>query len=282
LLASLPASINADLVVVPALGEASEGEYVDLAIAMADAAATIGGLALLDPPTAVVQQVAANPTTYGSLLADLADQIRAAATSPANAAIFSSPLVGPSPYGTTPASVAVAAVIARTDALIGTWGQPAGMRAELPARPLLEPSLELTGFLSGSGVNVLMLQHDTPVVWGARTLSTEIPGRYIATTRTLATIHKTIQHGLQSYVFAPNDGETWLAVIRSISNYLMTLYNEGGLLGEIASDAFTVNVGLGSTMDADDLLNGLMRVTVAVAVAEPGVFVQQNFVLDMQ
>lgn len=281
LLANLPPSISADLVVVPAMGEASVDEFLALATAMVEAAATIEGMALLDPPTSLVQQAAANPTSWGEL-ASLTLQLSGPLSSPAHAAIYSSPLMGPSPYLATPASVAVAAVIAQTDAVIGTWGPPAGPRAVLPARPLLEPSVELAGSLMAVGINPLMLQrNDTPVVWGDRTLSTEMPGRYIANTRTLATIHKTIQQGLQSYVFEPNDNETWLSVIRSVSNYLTTLWNAGGLPGDRASDAFSVNVGLGSTMTSQDLLNGLMRVNVSVAVAEPGVFVTQNFVLDM-
>lgn len=42
-------------------------------------------------------------------------------------------------------------------------------------------------------------------------------------------------------------------------------------------DAFTVQVGLGTTMTAQDILNGIMRVTVALAVMQPDVFVEQSF-----
>ena len=280
-LANLPGSIPADLIVVPAMGGASGSEYLELATAMTAAAANIDGLALLDPPTTLVQQAAADPTTHGPALVTLAEHIRGTVSSPANAALYSSPLVGPSPYGETPASVAAATVIAQSDADVGTWGAPAGMRAVLPARPLLEPSISLAGSLNAAGVNPLMLQDGEPVIWGARTLSTELPQQYIANSRTLETIHKTIQRGLTSYVFQPNTAATWQSVASSVTAYLTSLWNEGGLLGSSASDAFSVEVGLGSTMTADDILNGIMRVTVKLAVMQPNEFVELTLEQEM-
>jgi phage tail sheath protein FI len=41
-------------------------------------------------------------------------------------------------------------------------------------------------------------------------------------------------------------------------------------------DAFQVNIGLGSTMTADDLLNGYLRVTAQVAVVHPAEFIVIN------
>ncbi len=122
-LAKLTETIQADLIIVPAIGGPSGSEYLALATAMTAAAANIDGLALLDPPTAVVQQAAADPATHDPALVALAEQIRGAVSSLANAALYSSPMVGPSTYGETPASVAAATVIAQNDADVGTWGR---------------------------------------------------------------------------------------------------------------------------------------------------------------
>ncbi len=58
-----------------------------------------------------------------------------------------------------------------------------------------------------------------------------------------------------------------------ISNFLRGLWNSGGLQGASPADAFSVEVGLGKTMSAEDILNGIMRVTVKVAVVHPAEFI---------
>lgn len=47
-------------------------------------------------------------------------------------------------------------------------------------------------------------------------------------------------------------------------------------------DAFEVHVGLGDTMTADDILEGIMRITVLVAVTHPAEFIEITFQQQMQ
>lgn len=47
-------------------------------------------------------------------------------------------------------------------------------------------------------------------------------------------------------------------------------------------DAFEVHEGLGDTMTADDILEGIMRITVLVAVTHPAEFIEINFQQQMQ
>lgn len=47
-------------------------------------------------------------------------------------------------------------------------------------------------------------------------------------------------------------------------------------------DAFEVYVGLGDTMTADDILEGIMRITVLVAVTHPAEFIEITFQQQMQ
>ena len=47
-------------------------------------------------------------------------------------------------------------------------------------------------------------------------------------------------------------------------------------------DAFSVLVGLGETMTAEDILEGILRVTVLVAVQRPAEFMQISFQQQMQ
>jgi phage tail sheath protein FI len=54
-----------------------------------------------------------------------------------------------------------------------------------------------------------------------------------------------------------------------IENYLITKWQQGALAGAKPDDAFFVKVGLGVTMTADDILNGIMNVEIGMAVARP-------------
>ena len=74
------------------------------------------------------------------------------------------------------------------------------------------------------------------------------------------------------YVFEPNDANTWTAVNASVSNFLTGIWQQGGLFGQGPQDAFQVKIGLGSTMTADDLLNGNMCILIEVALIRPAEF----------
>ena len=81
----------------------------------------------------------------------------------------------------------------------------------------------------------------------------------------------------QAYVFAPNDKNTWEGVKSMIGSFLTSIWKQGGLQGATAASAFSVECGLGSTMTADDILNGFMNVTIKVAVVRPAEFIVLTF-----
>ena len=63
--------------------------------------------------------------------------------------------------------------------------------------------------------------------------------------------------------------------------FLNGIWKEGGLQGGSVADAFQVDIGLGSTMTAEDLLDGCMRVSVLVAVVHPAEFIEITFEQEM-
>ena len=67
-----------------------------------------------------------------------------------------------------------------------------------------------------------------------------------------------------------------------ISNFLNGIWKRGGLAGAVPDDAFSVHVGLGETMTPDDILEGIMRITVLVAVSRPAEFIEITFQQQMQ
>ncbi|KPC57361.1 Phage tail sheath protein FI [Pseudomonas amygdali pv. morsprunorum] len=85
-------------------------------------------------------------------------------------------------------------------------------------------------------------------------------------------LEQSVKLAARQYIFSPNTSDTWLAVKSMITSFLMGVWRSGGLQGSSPADAFQVNVGLGSTMTADDVLNGYLRVSVLVATVRPAEF----------
>jgi phage tail sheath protein FI len=121
------------------------------------------------------------------------------------------------------------------------------------------------------------------VVWGARTLdANSLDWRYIQVRRTLVYIETSIKTALNQFVFAANDGKTWVAATAMVSGFLQGLWSQGGLMGDKASDAFTVQCGLGSTMTGMDILNGYMIVQVTLQMIHPAEFIELTFKQKME
>ncbi len=95
-------------------------------------------------------------------------------------------------------------------------------------------------------------------------------------------LEQSIKAAAQAFVFAANDSTTWATVKSMIENFLTNVWKAGGLAGVTPSDAFSVDVGLGSTMTAVDVLEGIMRISVKVAVAHPAEFIEITFEQQMQ
>lgn len=178
-----------------------------------------------------------------------------------------------------PPSAAVAGVYAATDDTKGVWKAPANAALSPVDRPCIAITTEDQGDLNGSpdGKAINAIRYfvgDGTRVWGARTLDgNSLDWRYIQVRRTVSAIERDIQLGLRSFVFSPNDKNTWTAAVTLIESYLTGLWREGALAGAQQADAFGVSAGLGTTMTDQDLLDGIMRVTVKLAPVHPAEFV---------
>jgi phage tail sheath protein FI len=78
-------------------------------------------------------------------------------------------------------------------------------------------------------------------------------------------------------VFEPNTKNTWVKVKGMIESYLLTKWIEGALAGSKPEEAFFVNVGLPQTMSSDEVLDGIMRVRIGMAVSRPAEFIILEF-----
>jgi phage tail sheath protein FI len=182
--------------------------------------------------------------------------------------------------GVLPASGAMAGVYASNDNMRGVWTAPAnvGIVGAIDLPIALDDSQQAglnVDPATGKSINAIrrFFAHGI-LVWGARTLDGNSEDwRYIQVRRTIIYIEQSIREALQPFAFQPNDANTWSAVVAMIDNFLTDLWSRGGLQGASAPDAFSVSVGLGTTMSAQDILTGIMRVGVKLAVTHPADFI---------
>jgi len=187
-----------------------------------------------------------------------------------------------------PPSAAMAGIYTMVDHSRGVWKAPANVSLNYVDSP--EENLDddeqanLNAPMNGKAVNVIRLFRGEGVkVWGARTLDgNSLDWRYINVRRTLLFLEESVKNAARAYVFEPNDAGTWINMKCMIENFLRSVWKRGGLAGSTPEEAFEVHVGLGDTMTGDDILEGIMRITVLVAVTHPAEFIEITFQQQMQ
>ena len=187
-----------------------------------------------------------------------------------------------------PPSGAMAGVYTVNDNTSGVWNSPANTSivgvASLPIKLTDSQQANLNiDAVSGKSINAIRFFNGQGIlVWGARTLDGNSQDwRYVSVRRTMIFLEQSVKLAARAYVFALNNANTWAAVKSMISSFLTDVWKQGGLQGAKPDDAFSVSVGLGSTMTAEDLLNGYMRITVLVAVVRPAEFIEITFQQQM-
>ncbi|WP_163869095.1 phage tail sheath family protein [Myxococcus eversor] len=187
-----------------------------------------------------------------------------------------------------PSSGAMAGIYTWNDANRGVWNAPANVSLTGVTSTTFklnnEQQADLNVPVDGKAVNAVReFVGRGSVVWGARTLDgNSNDWRYIQVRRTLTYAEQSIKAALDRFVFAANDGNTWASVTSMVSSFLQGLWSQGGLLGATASDAFSVECGLGSTMTAQDVLEGYMVVQVTLQMIRPAEFIELTFKQKME
>lgn len=187
-----------------------------------------------------------------------------------------------------PPSAAIAGVYAMVDRTRGVWKAPANVSVNYVNKPAMVitdyEQQDLNMPMSGKAVNAIRTFPGEGIkVWGARTLDgNSNDWRYINVRRTMSFLETSVKNAARAYVFEPNDANTWINVKCMIENFLRSVWKRGGLAGTSPEDAYEVHVGLGDTMTAEDILEGIMRVTVLVAISRPAEFIEITFQQQMQ
>jgi hypothetical protein len=187
-----------------------------------------------------------------------------------------------------PPSSGMAGVYSMVDNSVGVHKAPANVSMGGVVSPVVNITSanqeDLNLPLNGKAVNAIrsFIGKGT-LVWGARTLDGNSQDwRYISVRRALIMIEQSVKTATEAYVFDPNDATTWLKVKTSIDNFLTVLWKSGTLVGSSTTEAFETSVGLGVTMTPTDILDGVMRISVKVAISRPAEFIVITFQQKMQ
>ncbi|MCY4333704.1 MAG: phage tail sheath subtilisin-like domain-containing protein [Litoreibacter sp.] len=185
-------------------------------------------------------------------------------------------------------SAAMAGIYTAVDNSRGVWKAPANVSVNSVISPTVNidhaQQENLNVSTTGKSINAIRpFVGEGTLVWGARTLDgNSLDWRYVSVRRTMIMIEESIRLASKAYVFEPNTANTWVTMRSMIENFLNGVWKAGGLAGAVPTDAFSVHVGLGETMTPEDILEGILRITVLVAVTRPAEFIEITFQQQMQ
>jgi phage tail sheath protein FI len=188
-----------------------------------------------------------------------------------------------------PPSAAMAGTYTMVDNTRGVWKSPANVSVNMVNAPSVNVSNEEqqklnVDVMAGKSINVIRpFPGIGTLVWGGRTLDGNSQDwRYINVRRTAIMIEQSLKLSARAYVFEPNDSGTWVTVKSMVNNFLNNLWKQGALAGAVPAQAYNVQIGLGATMTPTDILDGIMKITVKVAIVHPAEFIVITFQQQQQ
>lgn len=247
-----------------------------------------------------VDQIVAASPEKGKQILDIIDGITSAAAAKSEQALRHTSMLTLSPMynlilkemvaflNLLPPSAAMAGVYTMVDNNRGVWKAPANVSLNSVVSPSVnithgdQEDLNVTP--QGKSINAIRpFVGEGVLVWGARTLDgNSLDWRYINVRRTMIMLEESIKLAAKALVFEPNVANTWVTMKSMIRNFLTGIWKKGGLAGAVPDDAFAVFCGLGETMTPEDILEGILRVTVLVAISRPAEFIEITFQQQMQ
>jgi phage tail sheath protein FI len=165
----------------------------------------------------------------------------------------------------------------------GVWARNDDTRGvhKAPANEVLRGVLELQcGLTRGEhdqlnpiGVNCIRSFRGQGIrIWGARTLSSDPEWRYLNVRRLFNFVEKSILNGTNWVVFEPNDEFLWMAVERTISQFLRQVWRSGALFGSSPEQAFFVKCDAENNPPENRDV-GILTVDIGIAPVKPAEFV---------
>jgi hypothetical protein len=131
--------------------------------------------------------------------------------------------------------------------------------------------------LNPLGINVIRRFSGVgPVLWGARTTSSDPEWRYLNLRRFFLFVEQSVEAATKWAVFEPNDPTLWKAITLSVSSFLRPQWAIGALVGQKEEQAFYVKCDAETNPpESRDL--GRVITEVGLAVVKPAEFVILRF-----
>lgn len=188
-----------------------------------------------------------------------------------------------------PPSGAIAGIYSAVDRDRGVWKAPANVsinsvnsvsefindsiQENMNVDPNAGKSINAIRTFTGKGI----------MVWGSRTLAgNDNEWRYVPVRRFFNFVEESSKKSTGWAVFEPNDANTWTRVRGQLDSFLNNLWRRGALAGAKPEHAYYVNVGLGLTMTAQDILEGRMIIEIGMAAVRPAEFIILRFSHKLQ
>jgi uncharacterized protein len=131
--------------------------------------------------------------------------------------------------------------------------------------------------LNPLGINVIRkLAGVGPVLWGARTTSSDPEWTYLNVRRFFLFVEQSIEAATKWTVFEPNDPTLWKAITLNVASFLRTQWDIGALVGLKEEQAFYVKCDA-ETNPPESVALGRVITEVGLAVVKPAEFVIVRF-----
>jgi hypothetical protein len=167
--------------------------------------------------------------------------------------------------------------------IAGIWGRNDATRGvhKAPANEIVRGAIDLEiqltrnehDLLNPVGINCVRAFPGRCIrVWGARTLSSDPPWRYLNVRRLFNFLEESILNGTNWVVFEPNDSALWAKIRRTIAAFLIMQWRAGALFGQTPDEAFYVKCD-SETNPAEGIDAGQVVCEIGVAPVKPAEFV---------
>jgi phage tail sheath protein FI len=173
-----------------------------------------------------------------------------------------------------PPSGHIMGIYGRTDQQLGVHHAPAN--ANIVGAIGLQYRLtdQDQGPLNLLNINILRVfpEQADPLVWGARTTSTDSNWQYVNIRRLFIYVEQSIEQGIRWAVFEPNNQTLWKKLTRTITEFLTRVWQSGALVGDTAKQAFYVRIDEALNPPSTQAL-GQLYIEVGLAPAYPAEFI---------
>jgi phage tail sheath protein FI len=124
------------------------------------------------------------------------------------------------------------------------------------------------GPLNLLGIDCLRVfpEQSQPLIWGARTTSTDSAWQYINVRRLFIYIEQSLEQGLRPFLFQPNNNFLWGSMKRTITEFLNRIKSAGGIIN------FYVNIDATNNPPSAQAL-GQLYAEVGIQPAYPAEFI---------